>query len=58
MEWKFKSRLNGFDSCFNVRSTLWWTKRRGRLNSSLNIVESIKNVESFLEACWIKFKLV
>ena len=43
-----KARLNCFTICFNMRSTLCWTKCRGRLNWSFNIVESIK----MLKARW------
>ena len=35
-----KARLNGFNIWFNMRS--------GRLNRSLNIIESVKNVENVL----------
>ena len=53
---KLKAHLNGFIICFNIYSTLCWTKRRGHLNRSFNIVESVKNFESLLKARWIKFK--
>ena len=50
--------LNGFNICFNMRSTICWTKCRVRSNRPSNIVESVTNVESLLKACWIKFKSV
>ena len=53
-----KARLNSFNICFNLHSTLCWTKCSVRLNRSFNIVENVKVVESLLKACWIKFKLV
>ena len=53
-----KARLNGFNICFNLHSTLCWIKCSVRLNRSPNIVENVKNVESLLKACWIKFKSV
>ena len=37
-----KARLNGFNICFNTRSTLCRTKCQERLNRSFNIVESAK----------------
>ena len=38
-----------------MHSTLCWTKCSVRFNRSSNTVERVKNVESLLKACWIKF---
>ena len=54
----FKRCQHLLQHAFNMRLTLCWTKCRGRLNGSFNIVESAKIFGSLLEACWIKFKLV
>ena len=44
------ARLNGFNICFNIRSTITLLNQMSavRLNRSFNIVESVKNVESVL----------
>ena len=52
IEVTLKAHLNGFNICFNLHSTLCWTKCLVRLNRSSNIVENIKVVESLLKGCW------
>ena len=49
-----RARLNGFNICFNMRSTQLLNQTSGRLNRSFNIVESVKNVESLLKVCLVE----
>ena len=54
---RLKACLNGFNICFNMHSTLCWTKWLVRLNRSSNIVENVKKCWKLVESSLNRFKL-